>query len=834
MSDILYSLAGFQREGVNALTGAIGWVAKQIESQPERRREVALRNGGMLLEAPTGSGKTLILGRTLEATVGALRTNTVWFWFAPFAGLVTQTREALAAQCPRLRLRDLTVDRTATGSRDGDVFVATWGLVATNNVNARRVRSGNESVATLDAMLEALRADGFAIGAVIDEAHLNFGSSARVAADFYLQVLQPDFTLLATATPNDDKLEAFEKEAGVSTPTRVTIARGDVVAAGLNKQGLTMGLLRFKPEDAALIDPEQAVLIAGWKKHLAIVERLKERSIGLTPLMLVQVEDQAAGGADPVKRVKELLIASGVPEATIATHTSGQPDPDFHTLAYDPDKQVLIFKVAVATGFDAPRAWTLVSVRPNRGVDFGLQVVGRIMRVHPLVRPIHGQDPLLDRGYVFLTDPEIQAGLDAAAEALKAVRTGIEVVTDRLEIEEMGTAAPLTYSGLHRAFRVEPAAPMSEVERQTRLTLLIEKKLVPATTADRTVAEQDRAIVVGEQLIGGSLFENFPEQQVPAKPKTYRGYPLKRELGLPGALWRERPLLPHELDSDEFLTDVARSFCADQRLLLRIGQTQRQAIVSLRDLFLSVTGEEGVSVRLSDARVAEQAQQAFQFNDSIDVRKLKIALVKELRRVATANGMDADERDFRRAIDLEAMLNPEGLKAAVKEAQARRITCTNDEELPPAIEDISDLPEARKSAYGVFPARMTSPERRVAELLDTDESGVVQWWLRNVENTVWATRIILPNGKSFFPDFVVGVNGRRSEDQIGLIEVKDDGVDGRLHSDLNLIKIRTRHQLYRDVKWTAEGDAGMEWLRLNEGLNRIQPDRPFSVNDLIQ
>ena len=37
------------------------------------------------------------------------------------------------------------------------------------------------------------------------------------------------------------------------------------------------------------------------------------------------------------------------------------------------------------------------------------------MRVHPGVRPLHGSDPLLDRGYVFLSDPELQAGLDAAA-----------------------------------------------------------------------------------------------------------------------------------------------------------------------------------------------------------------------------------------------------------------------------------------------------------------------------------------------------------------------------------------------------------------------------------
>ncbi|WP_243406220.1 hypothetical protein [Sphingosinicella sp. YJ22] len=338
---------------------------------------------------------------------------------------------------------------------------------------------------------------------------------------------------------------------------------------------------------------------------------------------------------------------------------------------------------------------------------------------------------------------------------------------------------------------------------------------------------------MGEQLLGGSLFEGLPVHQAPAQPRAYRGYPLNRALGLPEALWRERPLLPHELDSDAFLDDVARSFCADRQILVRINQTLRRATVSLRDLFLETRGEEGVNVRLSDARVAEQAQHAFQFNDSIDPRKLKAALVRELRRVATANGIEAIDRDLRRAIDLEAMLSPDALKDAVKEAQGRRVTTTNDEPLPLAFPDLSDLPTARRSAYGVFPSRMNGPERKVAELLDGDESGTVLWWLRNVENMTWATRIILPNGRQFFPDFVVGIHGRRTEDHIGLIEVKDDGTDGRLHADLNLIKIRSRHRLYLDVKWTSEGDGGMEWLRLNEGLNRIQPDRPFSVQDLV-
>ena len=60
----------------------------------------------------------------------------------------------------------------------------------------------------------------------------------------------------------------------------------------------------------------------------------------------------------------------------MAVHTSAEPDPYFHTLAYDETKDILVFKVAAATGFDAPRAWTLVSLRKTRGVEFGLQILG--------------------------------------------------------------------------------------------------------------------------------------------------------------------------------------------------------------------------------------------------------------------------------------------------------------------------------------------------------------------------------------------------------------------------------------------------------------------------
>ena len=373
---VLATLAGFQREAMQALSASIRVAADYLRHDPAHRDEIARSAGVMLLESPTGSGKTLTLGRTLEAVRGRLPGRCVWFWFAPFAGLVAQTRAALAEQCPALRLRDLAADRDASAVRDGDVFVQTWASVAKVNKDSLRVRRTGEAAPSLDEMLAALRADGVHIGVVIDEAHLNFGVNARAAADFYLNTLRPDFTLLATATPNDAKLLAFEAAAGVKVGSRVTVDRNKVVAAALNKRGLKLGVIRLGEAEARLIEPEQAALAAGWDQHGRVKAALAARGIAVTPLMLVQVEDQAVSGADPVERVRAKLLEVGVPAAAIAVHTSGQPDPDFHSLAHDPSREVLVFKVAVATGFDAPRAGILVSACVPTGPRPGLRSVG--------------------------------------------------------------------------------------------------------------------------------------------------------------------------------------------------------------------------------------------------------------------------------------------------------------------------------------------------------------------------------------------------------------------------------------------------------------------------
>ncbi len=839
-----HSLVQFQQEAVDGLIAAFKRVAWHFDQQPDKRQHIGLTYGVALLEAPTGSGKTLMIGRVLEGLRGKMLGKTVWFWFAPYSGLVVQSRDALKTQCGSLHLRDIYNDRIATNSRDGDVFLHTWDSMRANKAETRKVRQRTEKTVSLEDMLADLRDAGFKVGVVIDEAHLNFGTSATASANLYLHVLRPEYTILATATPNDKKLEEFERSAGIKPENRIVIERKRVVDAGLNKEGLKLGYLKLREEDGRFIDLEQAILRAAWLQHERVKQELEAQSINVTPLMLVQVEDQAQGGEDPEKRVWEKLELAGIPKSAIRSHTSGEPDPDFHTFAYDPNVEVLIFKVAVATGFDAPRAWTLVSVRPNRGVDFGLQIVGRIMRVHPSVRKLHGQNPLLDSGYVFLSDPISQAGLDAAADELKAVKQGIDLVTDKLDVVmfgDVGNIPDYAYGGNL------PAAipPKSAEERQIRLDSLVQLGLLKEDVLQLSASDQDSAIVMAEAIasLGDTgLFGKLPELQAPSKSNSssavkprLKTYKLRREeLGIPLALVREE-LPPFEELDDKFYASIGVNFCGDGReLFALLSKRGGKAELGFRDVFDGGQIEARlIDVRLSNARIAEEAQQHFEFNDSLDTRLLKIGIVNRLLALAANEGMDAPSQDLRRAVEFSVMQNPGKLHEAVKQAQARKLRFMQELPIPDELELQTDsLAPAKLGAYGVFNDDMNIEERSFAELLDNDSTGTVKWWLKNKENTKWATQIILPTGRRFFPDFAVGVQGRKNRDQIALVEIKDNGQDGRLQSDINLLKAQIRHTDYGKVSWAFRVD---KWVRgeFSPLENRIVAHDRFNIDALL-
>lgn len=113
----------------------------------------------LLIEAPTGAGKTLIAGHIAER-VSRLR-KVAWLFFAPFSGLVDQAESVLSAEFRDLQVRDLLKDRNPLSTKSGDVFVTTWAAVATNSAGNRKARKDGEDLPSVDNLLTALKANNF-------------------------------------------------------------------------------------------------------------------------------------------------------------------------------------------------------------------------------------------------------------------------------------------------------------------------------------------------------------------------------------------------------------------------------------------------------------------------------------------------------------------------------------------------------------------------------------------------------------------------------------------------------------------------------------------------
>ena len=175
---------------------------------PKLRRLAA----GIMLQAPTGIGKTLIATRSSSGSL--LTEQVIWFWFAPLAGLVSQAESTLRVQASQLKILNVEHERNPDNLVTGAIFIITWQTVAAKTREARLARMKSDAGPAVDELIEEARLAGFRIGAVIDEAHHGF-VKAKEAYRFFNTVLQPDYALLMTATPHRDvDVASFTKETG--------------------------------------------------------------------------------------------------------------------------------------------------------------------------------------------------------------------------------------------------------------------------------------------------------------------------------------------------------------------------------------------------------------------------------------------------------------------------------------------------------------------------------------------------------------------------------------------------------------------------------------------
>ncbi len=377
-----------------------------------------------LLRAPTGSGKTFVLSRTL-ANISA-DNEVIWFWFVPFTNLVNQTLDDLVTNGTDLTPCLFTQGINQQPAR-GQVLISTVQGVSRRAWRKEHYNAGGGEQARTPAEFLALaRANDLRIGVVVDEAHIALDEATEFG--HFVKWLKPDYMAMATATPKNDRINTFLASAGMSSFEAFGVSRDDVVAARLNKKYIEAVIYKLRESISTVADLKRTVLRQAWLRNLALGQQLAEVDIDLTPLLLVQV-DNGKGTIEEAER--DLVELCGVPLNAIGKHSSDEPNPQMmDAIANDSTKQVLIFKQSAGTGFNAPRAFVLASLKSVADSDFAMQFIGRVMRVPKPIRKAYqkaSEIPAdLNTAYVYLANAAAQQGYQQAVQVTAQVKTSLQ------------------------------------------------------------------------------------------------------------------------------------------------------------------------------------------------------------------------------------------------------------------------------------------------------------------------------------------------------------------------------------------------------------------------
>ncbi|MDD5490000.1 MAG: DEAD/DEAH box helicase family protein [Candidatus Moranbacteria bacterium] len=358
-----------------------------------------------VFQAPTGSGKTLMTAKFIEELVRELpETDLCFVWVSIGKGdLHLQSKHSLErifGGAPRVSL----VEEEFTGGRErivrNEVVVVNWEKLrskdrATGDWKNVLMKDG-EKLNFRDVLAKTREQRKVIL--IIDESHI--GATAERTNELRDEI-NADVILEMSATP---KIKPDPRDLARGTAGYVFVEPKDVIDEGMIKKELIINEKIDEITDNEA-DSQEIVLEVAYKKRLELKKLFEAEKSNINPLVLVQIPT-AEAGEDKIKAVKKFLADKGITErkdgtgnGKLAIWLSEQKSETLDWVA-EPDNEIefLIFKQAIDTGWDCPRAHILVKFRESHSETFEIQTVGRILR---MPEQKHYTSEELNRGYIY-------------------------------------------------------------------------------------------------------------------------------------------------------------------------------------------------------------------------------------------------------------------------------------------------------------------------------------------------------------------------------------------------------------------------------------------------
>lgn len=439
----------------------------------------------ILMKAPTGSGKTIILIDYIDTYLSNVDKKTAFIWLCPGKGnLEEQSREKMIKLSPGRKTQNL-FDALLGGFPEESTTFINWELVTKKGNTAIR---DSERKNLFDRIADAHRS-GVEFIVIIDEEHSNNTAKARTIIDAF--AAKHTIRVSATAVQNK-RYEFFE------------IDELDVIDAGLITKALYVN--EGITENLNIDDDYNTLLDLADVKRKQIALRYKKIGKTIRPLVLIQFPN---GKPETIEAVEAKLQTMGYSyENGLVSKWMSEDKRELAANLTENDgiPVFLLMKQAISTGWDCPRAKILVKLREGMSESFEIQTIGRIRRM-PEAK--HYDDDLLDFCYVYTFDEKYKAGLLSNMD--KAYETRRLFLKDKCKTFTLEKQIrDLDFNGLGER----------EVLEKIHAFLIEKYKLTNEKKANLLRLEAV-GYIFGDEILGSALHGKFIKTEMVAEATTF-------------------------------------------------------------------------------------------------------------------------------------------------------------------------------------------------------------------------------------------------------------------------------------------------------------------------
>jgi type III restriction enzyme len=403
------------------------------------------------LQAPTGSGKTVMMTAFIENVLFGderhdEKPNAVFVWLSDSPTLNQQSKEKIDVQSDKIKFGQTVIVEDASFDRetfeDGHIyFINTQKLSRAGNLGQK---SDGRQFTIWQTIQNTVEQKSDRLVFIIDEAHRGMqgtegGRQTAIMQRFLRGWTDVGLSPMPVVVGMSATPERFHKlvEQLSSTIAQELVPTEDVRASGLLKDRIIITY----PEDQERQDA-MAVLAAATKEWLDKCEHwqfycVNQHYRNVNPVFVIQVK--AASAESPVSETDLDAALAKIAEVSEISFTDGQIVHTFGStgdltingftvrhvdpgdIADDRNIRIVFFKENLSTGWDCPRAETMMSFRRAEDYTYIAQLLGRMIRT-PLQCHVTVDDSLND---VKLYLPYFDAtAVDRVIEELRASECG--------------------------------------------------------------------------------------------------------------------------------------------------------------------------------------------------------------------------------------------------------------------------------------------------------------------------------------------------------------------------------------------------------------------------